>query len=60
MRENGIEVSKPNTGEYLKWIAKDVLKEESDYIAASGFEEKAVMAEISKKARQFYFNNTAD
>lgn len=60
MRENGIEVSKPNTGEYLKWIAKDVLKEESDYIAASGFEDKVVMAEVGRKARQFYLNNTAD
>jgi len=60
MRENGIEASKHNTGEYLKWVAKDVLKEESDYIAASGFEDKVVMAEISKKARQFYFNNTEE
>lgn len=60
MRENGIQASKNNTGEYLKWVAKDVLKEESDYIAASGFEAKIVMAEISKKARQFYFNNTEE
>lgn len=60
MRENGIKASKHNTGEYLKWVAKDVLKEESDYIAASGFEDKVVMAEISKKARQFYFNNTEE
>lgn len=60
MRELGIKVAKCNTGEYLKWIAKDVLKEEQDYIAASGFDEKAVMQEISTKARVFYFKHTED
>lgn len=60
MRENGIKASKHNTGEYLKWVAKDVLKEEEDYIAASGFDAKVIMAEVSKRARQFYFNNTEE
>lgn len=44
------------TGEYLKWVSQDIIKEESDTILASGFEVKIVMAEASKKARQFFFS----
>lgn len=43
------------TGEYLKWISQDIIKEESDTILASGFEVKVVMSEVSKSARQFFF-----
>lgn len=55
-----VELTKANTGHFLKWIATDVMKEERDTIEASGFPEKVVMGEVSKRARQFYFNHTED
>jgi hypothetical protein len=55
LRENNLEVSPENTGEYIKWISKDVLKECVDVIAANNVEWKAVAGPISKKAREYYF-----
>lgn len=51
----GVEREKKNTGAYLKWVATDVLKEQSDMIEASGFEQGVVMGEVSKIARNFWF-----
>lgn len=58
MNERMLDLTKTNTGAYLKWVAEDVLKEEKDTIEASGFELKVVMAEVSRRTRQFYFNHT--
>lgn len=56
LKERGIEISKSTTGDYLKWIASDVIKEEADTVANSGFDTKVVMGEVSKVARRFYFS----
>lgn len=54
----GRDVTREDTGAYLKWVSTDVFKEESDTIALSGFEAKVVMAEVSKAARRFFFSLT--
>ena len=54
LRENGIPLLPQGTGDYLKWIAKDILKEEMDTITASGFDWKAINGSIMQVARQFY------
>lgn len=53
-----LDVTREDTGTYLKWVATDVFKEESDTIALSGFEAKVVMAEVNKAARRFFFSIT--
>lgn len=52
--ENNIEQSPKNTGEFLSWIVKDVLKEEQDTLTDSNLDEKKVKAAIVNKARSWY------
>lgn len=54
LRENGLPLLPESTGDYLKWIAKDILKEETDTIAASGFEWKQLQGEIMRTAKQYF------
>jgi len=57
LKENGFEVHQKSTGDFLRWIVNDILKEESDTIEASGLEDKKIKALIAQKARQWFFNN---
>lgn len=41
-------------GEYLRWVFGDIMKEEADTIAASGFEQKELGKGISDIAKRFY------
>lgn len=54
LRENNITVAPEATGEYLKWIAKDIMKEEAETIAASGFEWKQIQGQVMQTARQYW------
>lgn len=55
-KENNIEVDSKNTGEFLGWIVRDVLKEESDTITANGLDEKKIKNAIVQKARVWFLN----
>lgn len=55
-KENNIEVDSKNTGEFLRWIVTDVLKEEKDTLEVSGLNEKKVKAAIVTKARMWFMN----
>lgn len=57
MKENNIELSQKSTGEYIRWIVNDIIKEELDVIVANTIDLKKANAKISQKAREFYFNN---
>ena len=48
-------LSRTKLGEYLKWVAKDTLKEEMDIIKESGLEVKEVMKKAQLKAREYFF-----
>lgn len=56
-KENNIEVTSKNTGEFLGWIVKDVLKEETDTIVTNQFDMKKVKGAIVNKARQWFLNH---
>jgi len=56
-RENNIEVDAKNTGQFLGWIVRDVLKEEKDTLEASGLDEKKVKNAIVNKARVWFLNH---
>lgn len=55
LRESGLEPSKRTTAEYLRWVIKDVMKEESDTMEASGLQSKQVNKHLSTQARKWYF-----
>lgn len=54
LRENALPLLPQSTGDYLKWIAKDILKEELETIAASGFDWKQIQGQVMQTSRQFY------
>ncbi len=56
LRENNYNLDQKATGQYLQWVMKDILKEESDTIAANDFEWKALTPYLTTKARDWYFN----
>lgn len=49
-------VDETSTGNYLRWIVKDIQKEEGDTIKSSNLDEKSVNSLLSKKARNWFFN----
>jgi hypothetical protein len=54
LKENGMEITPKNTGEFLKWVSQDILKEDVDIIVANGFDWKGIVKYIMPAARQFY------
>ena len=57
LREQGLELDRSSTGNFLSWITKDILEEEGDVMAASALEPSDVKSGISRKARTWFFNN---
>jgi len=55
LNEMNIEICPKNTGTYLKWIADDVLKEESDILVESGLSWKDVVGKLNIVSKGFYF-----
>lgn len=55
LRENNIPLANTSTGEYLKWIAKDILKEESDRIAANPYPWKEIQGTVMTRSKAYYF-----
>lgn len=56
LKSNGIEVSEKTTGAFLKWVAGDIIKEETDTIVQNGLDVKKIMKVVSNKARVWYFD----
>jgi hypothetical protein len=55
LRELGIDVDSPkSTGEFIKWVAGDVFKEEIDTITKNELDTKKLGPLIARKARQFF------
>lgn len=52
--ENDCDVSTNQTGEFLQWISKDVIKEETDTLTGNGLCWKDVSGGICKKARSWF------
>ena len=56
MNEMGISVDSKNTGEFLRWVVTDVLKEETDTIVANQFDMKKIKGAVVNKARVWFLN----
>lgn len=54
MKAESIEVDVKTTGEFLKRVGADVLKEEDDTIKESGLERKDVMPAVNRHARNWF------
>ena len=56
MKEMGLAIDPKTTGDYLRWVYNDVIKEESDTMEANGINPKKIGSAISAKARMFWLN----
>jgi len=50
-----LELSRKNVGPFLKWVVNDIIKEELDTIMGNGFEPKEIQGQVSKVARDWFF-----
>lgn len=57
LKEMQLPITEKSTGDFLRWVANDILKEETDTIVRNGLDVKKLNPLISKVARQWYFNN---
>jgi hypothetical protein len=57
MNELGVPVLPASTGVYIQWVVRDILREEADTMAESGFEAKDVAGPIANIARKFWMEN---
>lgn len=57
LKEKGLEQTSQNTGEFIKWIMQDILKEEIDLLSESGLTSKDISGKIAGKARDFYLKS---
>lgn len=57
LREQGKPEGPKGTGDFIKWLSADVLKEESDVLAESGLTAKDVSGALATAARQWYLAN---
>lgn len=55
LRENGYTLDQKATGQFLGWVMKDVVKEESDTIAANPYPMKELQGYLTSYARDWYF-----
>jgi hypothetical protein len=55
LRTQNIPLANTSTGHYLKWIAQDILKEESDRIAANPYPWKEVQGTVMTRAKDYFF-----
>lgn len=56
LTEMGFSLESKSTGEFLSWVVKDVIKEETDTIVKNQFDVKRVKSAVSNKARMWFLN----
>jgi len=54
LKQRGLEIESKNTGEFIKFIVGDAIKEESNMMVQSGLCTKDVSSKIASVARQFW------
>lgn len=57
LKEAGKEITEKSTGDFLRWIIGDIMKEEEDTIIKNQFDVKKLNPVISNKARVWYFKH---
>lgn len=55
LKEQHMELSQKSTGNFIRWIYNDVIKEEADTMEQAGITQKEIGKYISSKARPWFF-----
>ena len=56
LKENNKPLDQTSTGDYLRWVITDVIKEEQDTIVANQLDPKKIGGVLNGKARVWFFN----
>jgi hypothetical protein len=56
LKEMQLDINQKSTGDFLRWIVNDVIKEEEDTIVKNQLDPKKINVLISNAARKWYFN----
>ena len=56
LKEMNIPLDASSTGEYIRWVVLDTLKEEGDVIEQSDFNEKEIKNSLGKMSRTYFLN----
>lgn len=56
LKEANIEIDMKATGEFLRWVITDIIKEETDTIVKNNIDPKKLNSACSNKARLWYIN----
>ena len=56
LKEHGLELTQKSTGEFIKWIVGDCIREELDTLVESGLDGKAVAKPLGGAARDWFFS----
>jgi len=57
LKENGLELTRNSTGDFIRWIYNDIVSEESDTMLENNMDKKDVGKHISTPARRWFFNH---
>ena len=56
LKENSKSIDQKSTGDFLRWVVNDIIKEETDTIVKNCIDPKKFNSIASNKARMWYFN----
>lgn len=54
---NIADLTRAHTGDLIRWVFDDVIKEESDTIAASSLQQKELGGAVAKRVKEWFFKN---
>ncbi len=57
LKEQGMEIHQKNTGEFIRWVVNDIIKEESDTIVKNQINMKKASGQLASKCKAFFFNS---
>ena len=60
LHQKGLDIDPKNIGLFIKWVNKDIQKEELDTIEANGLVWKDVQKAITARAKEFFFDALVD
>ena len=56
VKRNWERINSKSTGDFIRWVSGDILKEETDVLIGNGLGMKNVSSSISNAAKVWYFN----
>lgn len=56
LKSDGKEITQALTGDYIRWVVNDIMKEEKDFFLENNIQPKQINSHIANRAREFFTN----